>query len=41
MGIVRSREEWLAHPQGRAVAELPLFEIVRVGSPWPRDPRRL
>lgn len=31
VGMVRSREEWLAHPQGRAVATLPLLEIIRIG----------
>jgi crotonobetainyl-CoA:carnitine CoA-transferase CaiB-like acyl-CoA transferase len=30
-GMVRSREEWRAHPQGRAVAALPVLEIVRIG----------
>jgi hypothetical protein len=32
---VRSRDEWLAHPQGRAVAALPLLEIVRIGDAPP------
>ena len=32
--LVRSREEWLAHPQGQAVSQLPLLEIERtVNSP--------
>jgi hypothetical protein len=30
-GMVRSRAEWQDHPQGRAVAPLPLFEVIRVG----------
>jgi crotonobetainyl-CoA:carnitine CoA-transferase CaiB-like acyl-CoA transferase len=29
--LVRSAEEWAAHPQGAAVAGLPLFEIDRIG----------
>lgn len=34
-GIVRSRAEWQAHPQGRAVATLPLLEIVKIGDARP------
>lgn len=34
-GMVRSRAEWHAHPQGRAVAALPLFEIVKIGEAPP------
>jgi crotonobetainyl-CoA:carnitine CoA-transferase CaiB-like acyl-CoA transferase len=34
-GMVRSREEWLAHPQGEAVAALPLLEIERIGDAPP------
>jgi crotonobetainyl-CoA:carnitine CoA-transferase CaiB-like acyl-CoA transferase len=34
-GMVRSREEWQAHPQGRAVAALPLLEIARIGEAPP------
>lgn len=30
-GMLRSPAEWQAHPQGQAVARLPLFEIERVG----------
>ncbi|ROP91325.1 CoA transferase family III [Stella humosa] len=29
--MLRSGEEWQAHPQGRAVAVMPLVEIVRIG----------
>ncbi|WP_326833829.1 CoA transferase [Amycolatopsis rhabdoformis] len=29
--VMRSREEWLAHPQGQAVAGLPIAEIRQVG----------
>ena len=32
---LRSREEWETHPQGQAVATLPLFEITQIG---PSDP---
>jgi crotonobetainyl-CoA:carnitine CoA-transferase CaiB-like acyl-CoA transferase len=35
VGMVRSRAEWQAHAQGRAVAALPLFEIVRIGDSRP------
>ena len=38
VGMVRSREEWQAHAQGRAVAALPLFEIVRIGEAPPSEP---
>lgn len=36
-GLVRSRTTWQAHPQGRAVAGLPLFEIIKLadGPPQP------
>jgi crotonobetainyl-CoA:carnitine CoA-transferase CaiB-like acyl-CoA transferase len=30
-GMVRSRSEWQAHPQGTAVGTLPLLEIVKIG----------
>ena len=37
-GMVRPAGEWAAHPQARAVASLPLLEIVRIGDsppePW-------
>lgn len=33
--MVRSRAEWQAHAQGRAVAALPLLEIVRIGDSRP------
>ena len=35
-GLVRSREEWNAHPHGIAVAGLPLIDIVRIGDAPPR-----
>lgn len=34
-GMVRSREEWQAHPQAQAVARLPLIEIIRLGESPP------
>jgi len=34
-GMVRSRDEWLAHPHARAVSGLPLLEIVRIGDSPP------
>jgi crotonobetainyl-CoA:carnitine CoA-transferase CaiB-like acyl-CoA transferase len=34
-GMVRPRDEWLAHPHARAVAELPLLEIERIGDSPP------
>jgi crotonobetainyl-CoA:carnitine CoA-transferase CaiB-like acyl-CoA transferase len=41
----RSFEEWDAHPQGRAVAELPLFSIEKIGEappqPLPKGDRPL
>ena len=36
-GMVRSRAEWHAHPQGLAVAELPLLEIVKIGESKPES----
>ena len=35
-GLVRSREEWNAHPHGIAVARLPLIDIVQIGEAPPR-----
>ena len=37
-GMVRSRPEWQAHPQGLAVAGLPLLEIVKIGEAPPEPP---
>ncbi len=34
-GMVRSQAEWAAHPQGIAVAALPLLEIVKIGESAP------
>ena len=30
-GLVRSRDEWNAHPHGIAIAKLPLIDMVRIG----------
>ncbi|MGD9802979.1 MAG: CoA transferase [Hyphomicrobiaceae bacterium] len=35
--MMRSPEEWRAHPHGQAVGQLPLFEIVRIGDAPPRQ----
>ena len=35
-GILRTEAEWLAHPQGQAVDDLPLLEIMRIGDAPPR-----
>lgn len=37
VGMVRSRGEWQAHAQGRAVATLPLFEITKIGDAPPES----
>lgn len=34
--MMRSPEEWRAHPHGQAVGNLPLFEIIRIGDGPPR-----
>ena len=31
-GLVRSREEWMAHEQAQAVASLPIIEVTRISS---------
>ena len=36
-GMVRTMEEWAQHPQGKAVASLPLMEIVRIADSPPED----
>ncbi|NYJ08406.1 CoA transferase [Petropleomorpha daqingensis] len=35
--VVRTTEEWAAHPQGQAVAGLPLLRLTRVADGPPRD----
>jgi crotonobetainyl-CoA:carnitine CoA-transferase CaiB-like acyl-CoA transferase len=34
-GMVRTKTEWAVHPQGKAVAGLPLMEIVKIGDSAP------
>ncbi|MGZ5227304.1 MAG: CoA transferase [Burkholderiales bacterium] len=34
-GMVRSMEEWAKHPQAKAIASLPLMEIIRIGDAPP------
>ncbi len=34
-GMARSMEEWAKHPQGIAVASLPLMEVIRIGDSKP------
>ena len=36
VAMMRSANEWAAHPQARALAALPLFEIERIGDAAPR-----
>src|SRR5215510_11148984 len=44
-GMVRSNEEWLAHPHGRTLAAKPIVEIIRIGEsdpePLPKGGRPL
>lgn len=35
--MMRSPEEWRAHPHGQAVGQLPLYEIIRIGDAPPRE----
>lgn len=37
-GLLRSADEWRDHPQGQAVADLPLFDIVKIGDSPPEPP---
>jgi crotonobetainyl-CoA:carnitine CoA-transferase CaiB-like acyl-CoA transferase len=45
VAMMRSRDEWLALPHARALAELPLVSIEKIGEappkPWPRGNRPL
>lgn len=45
VAMMRSYEEWSAHPQAKALAELPLFTIEKIGEappkPWPAGARPL
>lgn len=36
VALMRSHDEWLSHPQGEALAELPLISIERIGAAPPR-----
>ena len=36
VSLMRSREEWLAHPQAKALAALPVITIERIGEAAPR-----
>jgi crotonobetainyl-CoA:carnitine CoA-transferase CaiB-like acyl-CoA transferase len=42
MGIHRTADEWAAHPQGKAIAGIPVIEIAKIGDgdpiPWTADP---
>jgi crotonobetainyl-CoA:carnitine CoA-transferase CaiB-like acyl-CoA transferase len=42
MGIHRTAAEWAAHPQGKAIADIPVIEIVKIGDsdpiPWVEKP---
>jgi hypothetical protein len=44
-GAVRTMEEWAEHPQSKAIAQLPLMEIIRIGDapaePLPQGSRPL
>jgi len=43
MGIHRTVAEWAAHPQGQAIANIPVIEIIKIGDsdpiPWANNPR--
>jgi crotonobetainyl-CoA:carnitine CoA-transferase CaiB-like acyl-CoA transferase len=45
VAMMRSRDEWLAHPHARALAEQPLVSIEKIGDaapkPWPKGDRPL
>jgi crotonobetainyl-CoA:carnitine CoA-transferase CaiB-like acyl-CoA transferase len=45
VALMRSHDEWMALPQAKAIAELPLVEITRIGDaaprPWPQGERPL
>src|SRR3954470_23571659 len=36
-GMVRTMAEWAEHPQGKAVATLPLMEIIKIGESKPEE----
>jgi hypothetical protein len=33
--VARTHEEWLAHPQGQAIADMPVVEIIKIGDSKP------
>lgn len=35
--MVRTKDEWLQHPQSSAIAQLPLFEIIKIGDSKPES----
>jgi crotonobetainyl-CoA:carnitine CoA-transferase CaiB-like acyl-CoA transferase len=39
-GMVRTLDEWVRHPQGAAVATLPLMEILKIGDSPPEELRK-
>lgn len=45
VSMMRSRDEWLAHPQAKALEQLPLLTIEKIGEaapkPWPAGDRPL
>ncbi|MGX1170208.1 crotonobetainyl-CoA:carnitine CoA-transferase CaiB-like acyl-CoA transferase [Bradyrhizobium sp. USDA 372] len=45
VALMRSYDEWSAHPQARALAQLPLLSIEKIGEappkPWPKGDRPL
>jgi crotonobetainyl-CoA:carnitine CoA-transferase CaiB-like acyl-CoA transferase len=45
MGVHRTADEWLAHPQGKYLKTVPLIEIVKIGDsapvPWTPKPAQL
>ena len=38
IGLVRTAEEWSAHPQAQAVASLPVLEVLKIGESAPEAP---
>ncbi len=37
-GVVRTKQEWAAHPQGRALADWPVVKITKIGEAPPEPP---
>jgi hypothetical protein len=38
--VARTHEEWLAHPQGQAIADMPVVEIIKLGDSKPEPFKR-